>query len=434
MTHKIVERAPVGSQWKTKSSGAFFDGRTLTIVRHDMDEHRIRYVYDGDTREMSKSFDTFERELRQGNIRVVNVAPKAMLCRFRAGQFWESVHSACPLKLGMRFEITSVENGKVYYRYDGESSTNFRHIAELGGYFDSGWLIPAPVPAKKPEPVVVKATLTSQGKHWENPFAVTAEETLLATDYKSIEQRVMANNMSTANLPVRVQNIVNEFTGRRINQDTMQQLHDSIKMILPVGIDCNVRADVQGQSIHVTLEGVHEIYEITPYHIHMRHAPKGSSSQKEVLEDRIAAADSASKEYCRAAIAHLERQLKDEMRIADPLLHRAEAGHKFTLKTTMEKPMTRIVNVFLMDKTAGLKANERMIGKIENFASDSNDNTLLLLELSMEHDLKGMLHEHNKRRKTIINQDILNRVGKTVYLQPIELKDVKIDVQVVTAV
>ncbi|QWY14058.1 hypothetical protein QNH08_gp26 [Aeromonas phage pAh6.2TG] len=259
MTHKIVERAPVGSQWKTKSSGAFFDGRTLTIVRHDMNEHRIRYVYDGDTREMSKSFDTFERELRQGNIRVVNVAPKAMPCRFQAGQFWESVHSACPLELGVRFEITSVGNGKVYYRYDGKSSTNFRHIAELEGYFESGWLIPAPVPAKKPEP-------------------------------------------------------------------------------------------------------------------------------------------------------------------------------KFTLKTAMEKPMTRIVNVFLMDKTAGLKANERMIGKIENFASDSNDNTLLLLELSMEHDLKGMLHEHNKRRKTITNQDILNRVGKTVYLQPIELKDVKIDVQVVTAV
>lgn len=103
-------------------------------------------------------------------------------------------------------------------------------------------------------------------------------------------------------------------------------------------------------------------------------------------------------------------------------------------QTNLEKPMTRIVNVFLMDTTAGLKAAERMIGKVENFASDARDNTTMLLELSMEHNLKGMLDDHNKRRKAIINQDILDRVGKTVYLQPIELKDVKIDIKVVTEV
>lgn len=423
MTHKIVQLAPVGSQWKTLRSGTFFGNRVITIVSHDMDERRIQYVYDGDTQRMSKSFDTFEREHKQGNICIIDAAPKAVPCRFQAGQYWESVRSVCPLKLGVRFGITRVESSKVYYKYNDDPVENFRSFSEMARYCDAQWIIPAPVPPKESKPK----------SQFANPFA-TAEESLVATDYKSIEQRVMASSMSTANLPVRVQNALHEFMGWRINQDTLRHIHDHIKMILPVGIGCNVSADAQGQGIHVTLEGVNEIYEITPYHIHMRHVPKGSSSQKKVLEEQLKAKLRAAEHRVANLALHIGDHkiegLEGTMIVRDGV----ETEPQITLKTTMEKPMTRIVNVFLMDKTAGLKANERMIGKVENFASDSNDNTLLLLELSMEHDLKGMLHDHNKRRKAIINQDILNRVGKTVYLQPIELKDVKIDVQVVTAV
>lgn len=243
-----------------------------------------------------------------------------------------------------------------------------------------------------------------------------------------------APKTSTARLPAQIQEALRNAGGTPASPLSIMMLEAEIKGMMPAGLDFSLKFDSGLRNLTVTLEGPFECYEITEYHVHMAQVPRdGSSSHKKILEEQLKAELRTAKPMkCHVTGLELYIDGKKVASLEGTML--VQDNVETIPKPTMEKPMTRIVNVFLMDKTAGLKAAERMIGKVENFASDSVDNALLLLELSMEHDLKGLLHDHNKRRKAIINQDILNRVGKTVYLQPIELKDVKIDVQVVTAV
>ena len=92
----------------------------------------------------------------------------------------------------------------------------------------------------------------------------------------------------------------------------------------------------------------------------------------------------------------------------------------------MEKPMSkvRIVNVFLFDNTAGLKAEDRLIAKYENITTDGSD-TDVIVNLALNHDIKAQLAHHNAKRAKTVNEELLNRVGKKVMLLPIEAKQIE---------
>lgn len=92
----------------------------------------------------------------------------------------------------------------------------------------------------------------------------------------------------------------------------------------------------------------------------------------------------------------------------------------------MEKPMSkvRIVDVFLFDDTAGLKAEDRLIAKYENITTDGSD-TDIIVDLALNHDIKAQLAHHNAKRTKTVNEELLNRVGKKVMLLPIEAKQIE---------
>ena len=409
----------IGSVWKTGSHASpFASGVEFKVT--DIVGGLIRYQYDNGT-SGHKPATTFREFVRNGTLTPKAVEPAKPL-RFQPGQCWVTVRSLCPLKLGVRFEILRIEGQKVYYKYLDKTSENYRFISDLEAYFEKDWIIPAPTDAQTPT------------KRWEgadpfaNPFKAHASpfevgldikqvcertrDAIFGADYAKLEERAAA--ASVASVPARIQELLSKYQGQRFTSALMHQLDHEIRMLLPVGLTHNLICDAGGQNLRVELDGLTESYRIESNSVQF--SPKGSSSQKKVYKV----------EDLKLSIGGQEIQgFSGQMILEDNEESKPVLG---------EQAMTRIVNVFILDQTAGLKAAERLIGKVENFASDARDNTTMLLELSMEHDLKGMLHDHNKRRKAIINQDILNRVGKTVYLQPIELKDVKIDIKVVTEV
>ena len=84
----------------------------------------------------------------------------------------------------------------------------------------------------------------------------------------------------------------------------------------------------------------------------------------------------------------------------------------------------RIVDVFLFDDTAGLKAEDRLIAKYENITTDGSD-TDIIVDLALNHDIKAQLAHHNAKRTKTVNEELLNRVGKKVMLLPIEAKQIE---------
>jgi hypothetical protein len=93
-----------------------------------------------------------------------------------------------------------------------------------------------------------------------------------------------------------------------------------------------------------------------------------------------------------------------------------------------EKSMSRrIVDIQFVDADKGLDAKESVVLVIKDVATDKSDQATIL-EAVANGDVLMALADHNKKRAQIMDKDILNRTGKKVMLQPIELSDLDIRV------
>jgi hypothetical protein len=115
---------------------------------------------------------------------------------------------------------------------------------------------------------------------------------------------------------------------------------------------------------------------------------------------------------------------------------RPESINDFYVKTTMQYPTTlgevnmsnntqrKVVEVQLFDDAKGLPVQDSLVAKFENVLTE-DDNDTTIREVIMNNDIKKVLAAHNVKRSKVINQDILERTGNSVPLQPILLKDLR---------
>ncbi|UOT58005.1 hypothetical protein PP651_gp13 [Aeromonas phage ZPAH14] len=425
MAHKIVELAPVGSQWKCRKGETFFRDRVLTIVRHDLNERRIRYVYD-DMQEMSKSFDTFERECEQGNItRVGEAAPKATVALCTGDVIKTAARNCGPFSGNSELTILEIDSvhGRVKYEYKNGPviSPGYVYTKDLSQFHDflrRGLMTVIGRAAKEPHPEAVPVQV-------KNPFHVPSDEL-----FKTAIDTHRHSGVTHMSVAERFEEVRKKLRGMPMTQSTKTLAHQMMRDVMPAGVEWEL--EFVGNDMNLRFR---------PTARKMVEMDYGAIEARALAAMSLQAAEGSTLDRLLATYGDQRVRIEQHKPGLESWLKPKLDGNKAYVIVTdeikpevksEEKPMTRIVNVFLMDTTAGLKASERLIGKVENFATDSRNDTTLLLEMSMEHNLAEMLKAHNLKRKSIINQDILNRVGKTVYLQPIEMSDVKIDIKLVT--
>lgn len=84
----------------------------------------------------------------------------------------------------------------------------------------------------------------------------------------------------------------------------------------------------------------------------------------------------------------------------------------------------KVVEVQLFDDAKGLPVQDSLVAKFENVLTE-DDNDTTIREVIMNNDIKKVLVAHNMKRAKVINQDILERTGNSVALQPVLLKDLR---------
>ncbi len=84
----------------------------------------------------------------------------------------------------------------------------------------------------------------------------------------------------------------------------------------------------------------------------------------------------------------------------------------------------KVVEVQLFDDAKGLPVQDSLVVKFENVLTE-DDNDTTIREVIMNNDIKKVLVAHNMKRAKVINQDILERTGNSVALQPVLLKDLR---------
>lgn len=90
-----------------------------------------------------------------------------------------------------------------------------------------------------------------------------------------------------------------------------------------------------------------------------------------------------------------------------------------------EKPMAntrRTVRIELIDNDAGLDVQNALVAAYDNIMTEDDDATTIQ-ELIMTKDIARKLREHNERRASQVDLDVLKRTGNEVMLQPVKLKD-----------
>jgi hypothetical protein len=84
----------------------------------------------------------------------------------------------------------------------------------------------------------------------------------------------------------------------------------------------------------------------------------------------------------------------------------------------------KVVEVQLFDDAKGLPVQDSLVAKFDNVLTEDDSDTTIR-EVIMNNDIKRVLAAHNVKRSKVINQDILERTGNSVPLQPILLKDLR---------
>ena len=88
----------------------------------------------------------------------------------------------------------------------------------------------------------------------------------------------------------------------------------------------------------------------------------------------------------------------------------------------------RFVKVFIVDPTDDLKLSQRVLHSGEEQLTDLTDQ-----ELFFELPIKALLDKHNAVRATVLNKKASERAGKDVFLEPVRVRDLKMNVTVVAS-
>lgn len=96
--------------------------------------------------------------------------------------------------------------------------------------------------------------------------------------------------------------------------------------------------------------------------------------------------------------------------------------------STMTTPTRNLVNVAIIDPTAGILPEDSLIVSFGERVYDGNEENLKLtiaMNAESSSKLREALTAHNKKRSTTVNLDILERTGNEAFLQPLRIEDVK---------
>lgn len=109
-----------------------------------------------------------------------------------------------------------------------------------------------------------------------------------------------------------------------------------------------------------------------------------------------------------------------------------ELDTKTNINNTGESKMTtqqrKVVTLELIDDCKGLPVEQSLVATFGNIMTEDDMNTTIQ-EVIMTKDVAAHIEDHNKERVEVINQEILQRTGQEVKLQPIKLKDLRWNVK-----
>lgn len=88
------------------------------------------------------------------------------------------------------------------------------------------------------------------------------------------------------------------------------------------------------------------------------------------------------------------------------------------------------VIILAQDKNAPKAFQNQVVGKFEDvLIPQGEESSMTILKLAMDGSIKEMLDDHNKERCEMVNQTVLEKTGKKVYLQPLEVGDLTIQIK-----
>ena len=90
--------------------------------------------------------------------------------------------------------------------------------------------------------------------------------------------------------------------------------------------------------------------------------------------------------------------------------------------TTNNTTTRTIRNIVLLDEDSKLPVADSIVHNFGDIVTEDCDQATLM-QLMVDHDIKGIIDKHNSVRADRANQTVLERTGKKVMLQPITIKD-----------
>lgn len=102
----------------------------------------------------------------------------------------------------------------------------------------------------------------------------------------------------------------------------------------------------------------------------------------------------------------------------------SQTSPNFT-NSTGEYIMTlKTVNLTLVDNNSNLKAAQKIVYQSLNLVTEHNDDRTIQ-QVLITGDVAKALAEHNLKRVKVVDKEILRTTGRDVYLEPVEIFDLK---------
>lgn len=110
-----------------------------------------------------------------------------------------------------------------------------------------------------------------------------------------------------------------------------------------------------------------------------------------------------------------ERQTDHKISHTTPNFTNSTGEYIMTLKT---------VNLTLVDNNPNLKAAQKIVYQSLNLVTEHNDDRTIQ-QVLITGDVAKALAEHNLKRVKVVDKEILRNTGRDVYLEPVEIFDLK---------
>ena len=108
-------------------------------------------------------------------------------------------------------------------------------------------------------------------------------------------------------------------------------------------------------------------------------------------------------------------------------LNKSNGELNMTNKTTATNKT--LVTVLMIDQDENLSDDLFLVAKFEDVVCYGDDTQSMLMDLVSEGKVKELLDIHNKRRADVVDKVQQRRHGNKVYLEPIKIKDLDIQVK-----